>query len=266
MKKWIKIALWSFFAGAVIVLMVSVANYQKTRTLSAPEIRLKTDVEHPFISPEELLKRIKNKGLWREGMQKEALDVAEIEALITSYSQVKSAKVYTNIGDTWEIEVELRTPIARIFNKFDESFYLDEEGEIVHTTPSHTARVIVFTGNINDRISSLSVGDIINNDSLKSIQKLDEIYRISNYVCHDPLLHSLIGQVHLEKNGDFVLIPLVGDVKIVLGTADSDEEVKKKFKKLRIFYKEAMPNVGWDKYSEISLKFEGQIVCKTKPV
>lgn len=261
-----KIALWGAFGLAVVVLIVSVSNYQKQRTLNAPEIRLKTDVEHPFISPEELLKRITNKGLWREGMIKEELDVAAVEELITSYSQVKSAKVFTNIGDAWEIEVELRTPIARIFNKLDESFYLDEEGEIVHTTPTHTARVLVFTGNINDRISSASVTDIINNDSLKSIQKLDEIYRISNYVCHDPLLHSLIGQVHLEKNGDFVLIPLVGDAKIILGTADSEEEVKRKFEKLRIFYKEAMPNVGWNKYSEISLKFDGQIVCKTKPV
>ena len=87
---------------------------------------------------------------------------------------------------------------------------------------------------------------------------------ISHYVCNDPLLHSLIGQIHLKKNGDFILVPLVGDQKIIVGSAYSNREVKSKFEKLKIFYNEAMPFEGWDKYSEINLKFEGQIVCKKK--
>ena len=106
--------------------------------------------------------------------------------------------------------------------------------------------------------------EIINNDSLKSIKKLDDIYRISSYVCNDPLFRSLVGQVHLEKNGDFVLVPLVGGQKIIFGSAYSEREVREKFKKLRVFYKEAMPFKGWDTYLEINLKFGDQIVCKKK--
>ena len=128
----------------------------------------------------------------------------------------------------------------------------------------HTARTLVFSGNIKDDFSRESVGDIINNDSLKSIRKLDDIYRISNYVCNDPLLRKLIGQVYLENNGDFVLVPLIGDQKIVFGTAYSDEEVKEKFKRLKIFYKEAIPYEGWSKYNEISVKYDGQIVCRKR--
>ena len=86
----------------------------------------------------------------------------------------------------------------------------------------------------------------------------------SSYVCKDTLFHSLIGQIHLEKNGDFILVPLVGDQKIVFGSASSIEEVEGKFKKLTIFYNEAMPYEGWTTYSEINLKFEDQIVCKKK--
>ena len=112
----------------------------------------------------------------------------------------------------------------------------------------------MFTGEIFDRQKSISVDEIINNDSLISIRKLDDIYRISDYVCNDPLFHSLIGQVHLEKNGDFILVPLVGDQRIV----------SEKFEKLRIFYKQAIPYEGWNTYKEISLKYEDQIVCKKK--
>jgi cell division protein FtsQ len=61
-----------------------------------------------------------------------------------------------------------------------------------------------------------------------------------------------------------VLVPLVGDQKIVFGTANSAEEVKEKFERLKIFYKEAIPYEGWAKYNEISVKYDGQIVCRKR--
>ena len=48
------------------------------------------------------------------------------------------------------------------------------------------------------------------------------------------------------------------------GSANSRSEVESKFEKLKVFYKEAMPYEGWRKYDEISLKYNGQIVCKKK--
>jgi cell division protein FtsQ len=77
-------------------------------------------------------------------------------------------------------------------------------------------------------------------------------------------LQALIGQIHLKKNGDFVLIPLVGDQLIVFGSAFTDQEVRDKFEKLKIFYTKGLPYEGWEKYSEISLKYRGQIVGKIK--
>jgi cell division protein FtsQ len=77
-------------------------------------------------------------------------------------------------------------------------------------------------------------------------------------------MYKLIGQIYLEKNGDFVLIPLVGDQKIVFGTANTDKEVAEKFNRLTTFYKEAISFEGWSKYSEITVKYEGQIVCRKR--
>jgi cell division protein FtsQ len=171
-------------------------------------------------------------------------------------------RLFTGIGERWTIEVLMRKPIARIFNKYGESFYLDQDGFVMKVSDLHTARQVVVTGYISDRINSISVPEIINNDSLKSIRKLDDVYRISSYVCKDPFLRSLVGQIHLKKNGDFVLIPLVGGQKIIFGSANSDVEVKDKFDKLMIFYKEAIPYEGWNKYDEISLKYDKQIVGK----
>jgi cell division protein FtsQ len=189
-----------------------------------------------------------------------------VENFIEKMSEVKSVKVYKNIGKTWNVDVVLRVPIARVFNAFNESFYIDAEGYKIGTSNFHTARVIVFNGNILDRLNTESVVQIINNNSLKSIRKLDDMYRISNYVCKDPLFRSLIGQVFVNEQNEFVLIPIVGDQIIEFGTANSEGEVKEKFDKLKIFYEKAIPFEGWNKYSVITIKYNGQIVCKKKEI
>lgn len=265
MHKWIKIALWSSFAIGIVVLLMIVRTIQNERILEKPEIIVEKIGEDPFLTEPELLGKLKTEGLFWDGMKREELNLEAIETYISGISQVKNVKVYSEIGNRWQIKIKLKRPVVRVFNKYGETFYLDEEGGIMKITSSHTARSIVASGEIFDRIDGESVPDIINNDSLISIRKLDDIYRISNYVCYDPLFRSLIGQIYLDKFGDFILVPLVGDQKIVFGKANSESEVKAKFEKLRTFYQEGMPYVGWETYSEINLKYEEQIVCKRKP-
>lgn len=264
MKKWLKITLWSVFAIGLITIIFFVKKAMDEKLVPAPQISIHADSENAFLTNEELHEKLKRAGFLFQGQTREQLKTEEIEKFISGISQVKKVEVFQFLDGSWKIDVDMRIPIARIFNKYGATFYLDEEGFTMDVTPSHTARVLIFSGEIKDRNSSISVNEIINNDSLISIRKLDDIYRISSYVCNDPLFHSLIGQVHLKKSGDFVLIPLVGDQKIIFGSAYSDREVEEKFKKLKIFYNEAMPYEGWDTYREISLKFDGQIVCKKK--
>ncbi len=264
MKKWLKITLWSVFAIGLITIIFFVKKAMDEKLVPVPEISIHADAENAFLTNTELHEKLKRANLLYDGQRHDQLNTEEIERFILGISQVNKVEVFQFLDGSWKIDVDMRIPIARIFNKYGETFYLDEEGNTMDVTQSHTARALVFSGEIKDKKSSISVNEIINNDSLISIRKLDDIYRISSYVCNDPLFHSLIGQVHLKKSGDFVLIPLVGDQKIVFGSAFSDLEVEEKFKKLKIFYEEAMPYEGWETYREISLKFDGQIVCKKK--
>ena len=73
----------------------------------------------------------------------------------------------------------------------------------------------------------------------------------------DPFLRPLIEQIDMDKRGDMTLVPKLGHHTIAFG---NDERIEEKFRYLRIFYKEALPYHGWEKYSEISLKYAGQVV------
>jgi cell division protein FtsQ len=263
MKNWMKISLWILVAAGVVTVLVFANKEEKEKKYTQPKISIHVDGD-AFLTEPELIDRLKLHRLIQKNDQVGNLNIRKIEYVISLMPEVKNVKVFKRIGNEWDIQLNLRKPIARIFNKSGQSFYLDEDGYLMNRSSLHTARVLVFSGVISDRFSPNSIFKIINNDSLKSIRNLDDIYRISNYVCNDPILHKMIGQVYREKNGDFVLIPIVGDQKINLGTANSDADVKDKFERILEFYKEAMPFEGWNKYSEISVKYEGQIVCRKR--
>jgi cell division protein FtsQ len=264
MKKWLKILFWSTFILGVLVLMWMTKTAQSNAILKEPEILVEITGENAFLTEDDLKTRLIRKGLIYPGQKFENLHLAEIEAFIQGMTEVQEVKVYAKIGGKWNIDVKIRKPIARIFNASGENFYLDESGFTMAPSYLYTARVVVFTGYIPDHKNSENVEKIINNDTLISIRKLDDIYRISSYVCNDPFLSAQIGQINLEKNGDFVIVPQVGDQRIIFGTANTTKEVADKFKKLVIFYKEGLPYEGWEKYDVINLKFEKQIVCRKR--
>lgn len=264
MNKWVKIALWSSFSIAVVVLIFVTHETLQNLSLQKPSIQISVDGENSFLTESEVMTRLERHNLVYVNQRVKDFSPEKIERFIQSMEEVKTVAVYGSFNGNWSIEIELRKPIARIFNSAGETYFLDADGYTIGSSTEHTARVLVVTGMIPDRQRTESISEIINNDSLKTIRKLDDVYRISNYVCNDPLMHSLIGQIHRESNGDFVLIPLIGGQTIVFGSAFSDQEVADKFEKLKIFYKEAIPYEGWNKYSEISLKYEKQIVCKKK--
>jgi cell division protein FtsQ len=262
MKKVFKIIFWVLFGVGLILIVFFASKENNNAVAKKPDISIHVEGENAFLTESELLNRLILKRLYQKNMKVNFVNVKKIEAAIIKMEEVKNVRVYKNIGNSWNIDVELRNPIARIFTLSQQAYYLDDEGFTMGRSSLHTAHVLVFSGFITENMEKSSVKEIINNDSLKSIRKLDDIYRISNYVCRDSLMNALIGQVYLEKNGDFILIPLVGKQTILFGSANSDEVVADKFNRLKVFYKEGMPHEGWEKYNTIIVKYEGQIVCR----
>ena len=75
---------------------------------------------------------------------------------------------------------------------------------------------------------------------------------------NDEFWDALVEQIVVEKGNEVVLIPKVGNFRIVLGTLD---DMNEKLENLRIFLREGIVLKGWNVYKEINLKFKNQIVC-----
>ena len=89
----------------------------------------------------------------------------------------------------------------------------------------------------------------------------NELYEFALFLQDNEFWNNQIEQICVFPNKEVELIPRVGRFRIVLGSLDDFEE---KLNKLRLFYDQAIPKVGWDKYSVIDLKYKNQIVCTKK--
>jgi cell division protein FtsQ len=261
---WVKRIFWILFALTVLVVLVMSNQSNKKAVLQKPEILILVNGENAFLTEDELYTRLLRKGLVFSGQTFEQLNIPATEKFIREMTEVKDVKVFGNIGGKWNITIDIRKPIARIFNQFGESFYLDEDGVTMAPSYLYTARVVVVTGFIPDAKTSLPALEVAQKDSLKYDFFIDDIYYLSKFISENEFMQALIGQIYLAKNGDFILTPQVGEQTIIFGSAKSPEEVAEKFKKLEVFYQEAIPYEGWSTYESINLKFDNQIVTKRR--
>ena len=80
-------------------------------------------------------------------------------------------------------------------------------------------------------------------------------------ILKDEFLENLVGQIHVSRQDELQMVPIVGDQRIVLGNT---EELDDKIFRLKTFYHEVMSRMGWNKYKTINLKFRNQVVCKKR--
>ena len=261
MNSWLKNILWLAFIIVIIIAMGFVNSSKQEKTIGLPKVTIKVYEDQLFLNEADILQKLIDKKLISEIHTYSNIDFAKIEFFLMGLSEVKQVDVHTKVSGNWQINIELRKPIARLFNLNGSSCYIDEEGKLMPLSNNYSAHVLTINGYVNETDMNKSVKDVINNDSLKTIEILDDLFNISNYVCSDKFFSSQITHIYVNSENEFELIPRVGKQRILFGDS---EQLVGKFKKLKIFYKEGIANSGWGIYDTINVKYKNQIVCSKK--
>ena len=161
-----------------------------------------------------------------------------LEHILVRNSVIKSAQVYYTLDGYFHVEITQRKPVLRIMS--GEGYYVDEDGKIMPLSRKYTSRVVVATGNISRKFAC------------------NGLYPFIMTLRNDEFWDALVEQIVVEKGNEVVLIPKVGNFRIVLGTLD---DMNEKLENLRLFLREGIVLKGWNVYKEINLKFKNQIVC-----
>jgi cell division protein FtsQ len=187
------------------------------------------------------------------GRRLNSVDIQRLEDKLNANPFIEYAKVYIDMDGVIHADVKQRVPVLRVLNLAGQDFYIDQNGLKIPLSDHFTARVLVATGAILEDFS----GKV---DTLRT-QLAKDLFQTAKYIALDSLWKEQIVQVYVNNNKDMELVPRVGNQKIIFGDAVNMNE---KFRNLLLFYKSALPKVGWDTYSTINLKFKGQIVCERK--
>ncbi|MBK6996122.1 MAG: cell division protein FtsQ/DivIB [Lewinellaceae bacterium] len=178
------------------------------------------------------------------------LQVERMERVLEGDPFVKNADVYIDQNNQLHIKIDQREPVVRVLDNNGNNYYLDAAGKKMPPSKNFAARVIVATGNVSPYTPEFRE---------KRKSTLKDLFHITQTLLTDEFLKSFIQQIHVNNRGEFILVPLVGDQKIELGSARKLED---KLNRLKIFYQQGMPYEGWRKYETINLKYSGQVVCK----
>lgn len=178
-----------------------------------------------------------------------SLDLKELELRVEANPFVKDAQIYRDLKGNLIVNITQAKPIARIVKRQGRDFYIDEDGRLLPAHAKQTARVPIIE---LERAFSWEA-------NLTETEYGTKILDLLRYINEDPFWHAQIAEIVIERDGELVLLPQVTKQEVKFGMP---EDVETKFKKLRVFYTQILPNKGWNTYSMVNLKFKDQIVCE----
>ena len=166
-------------------------------------------------------------------------EISSLENELENMSHIESAEIYFNVNGEIGLSYNEFEPVVRICNSENQSYYLNSNCKRVPLSEEYAPDIILFTGNtknIQDRLMLNLAKKIHSNKFLK--------YQVS--------------EVYINELSEAFIIPVVGSHKIKIGSFDN---IELKIKKVMTFYDKIIPKYGWEKYSEINLEYQNQIIC-----
>lgn len=207
---------------------------------------VKDSLKEHFVSTSDLISLLKQAKLNPIGQPMNSINTHKIETELLKNGMIADVEAYKTPSGTIKLEVTQKMPILRVIGA-RVNFYVDSKGSAMPVSRRYVAYVPVASGFIEKELATT------------------KLYDFALFLHKNGFWNSQIEQIYVYPNKEVVLIPRVGEHRILLGTLD---DFREKLTNLQLFYEQAIPKMGWEKYSIINLKFKDQIVCtkKTKQI
>jgi cell division protein FtsQ len=238
---------WAISLGGLVVLM-SFIEVKKSEVV-CKDVKIYIPGGQYFIDKQEVDNILNIQSHALVGHRLEDINIHELERKLKSNPFVESARVYNDMDGVITVEISQRQPILRVINRFDQDFYIDQHGLKIPLSANFTARVPVANGFIDEVFANRV--DTLHTDIAM------QLFKTADYIRRDSLWDAQIAQLYVNKDHEIELVPRVGNNRVLLGNADS---LDTKFHNMLVFYKKAIPQVGWNAYKVINIKYANQVI------
>jgi len=261
MKRFKNILVWVFIIAYIAVAMSFVKERRNKILCHDIKVSILDSLNNGFITVSDIEDFMHETDMNVIGIPVSLINTKNIERQLKQYSSVKNAEVYVTLEGDIRVDIDQRNPIVRIVNKRGQSYYIDLEGTIMPLSSKYSSHVLIANGKIVEHFEVNRTRDIFcepRDENWHRNRLVCDLYELSKFIYQDEFWKAQIEQIYVNDNHEFELIPRVGAHLIFLG---SIENYKKKFRNLKAFYLQGLNNVGWNKYEEINLKFDNQVIC-----
>ena len=225
-------------------------TYHESKDVVCRNIEIDFEIDELIkVDKDELIRLVKTSDKDILNKKLTQINSENIETAVKKHPAIYNAEVYkvmkrdsSSYKGVLVISVKHREPVVRIMSNSG-SYYLDEFGEKIPISLNYTANILVTTGYFSEKYAKEKL--------------LPFILYLESY----KFWQALIEQVHIEKNGEVLLTPLVGEHIIEFGNLD---DYQKKLQKMKAFYEQVLANDNWNKYKTVSLKYNNQVVAKRR--
>lgn len=240
--------------AVLVVLFGLIAFTERMKgDLAVSEVRISIENLHEnhYLDEKDVYKLMRLDMDNLRGASLSQLNFREIEQRIRQNPYVDDAELFSDLKGNLIVNVSLRRPAARIVQSEGPDAYIAEDGTIMPVSDRFTSRVILVSGDFMPKLLKL--------DNVREIEEGMMLTDMLEMIRGDAFWNAQIAQIDINAKGKAVLYPQVGDETIEFGKPD---DLERKFRKLKIFYKEILPRVGWNKYDRINVEYEGQVVAE----
>lgn len=219
------------------------------------EVSILDSAESRFISEQDVLEYIAGGYGKTEGIPVGDIDLKKIEDILDGQSAVLKSEAYCTKDGVLHVGITQRKPVMRL-QKGSEGFYADSEGYIFPMKHGRSSYVVVIDGAIPLKLDKTCRGLA---SSEKERQWMRQMTELVKYMDSDKVWKENIVQIHVQGNGDLVLIPREGQEKFIFGKPTA---VAEKFTLMECYYTSIAPARGKDKYRTVDVRYDGQIICR----
>lgn len=177
------------------------------------------------------------------------IDLKLLERRVEAHAFVADAQIFHDLRGNLVVDVKQARPIARIYDPYGADKYIDDRGLVLPVNGKHTARVPLVE--IEKKIDLKK--------AITDSKEGAELFEMLRFIDANDFWKAQIAHLVFEGSGEVTMLPQITKQKILFG---KPSDLVEKFKKLEVFYKEILPNKGWNTYSLVNLKFKDQIVCE----
>jgi cell division protein FtsQ len=241
--------------GAAIVVVLLFIGFTERKQAHVPineiTIRLENTEGNHFMEEADVAELMDVNIGNLKGADLDAVNLKAIEQKIKHNPFVEDADLYSDLKGNVIARVSLRRPVARIVRQDGPDGYIAEDGTLMPVSDRFTSRVVLLSG--------AYVRQLLRQQNMNDTETGEQLMELIGRIRQDEFWNAQIAQLDIDGKSKITFYPQVGDERIEFGKPD-DQEVK--LKKLKIFYKEILPRVGWNKYERVNLEYAGQIVAE----